>query len=1542
MKPSAATAEFLDQLQLRGVKLWVEGDRLRYSAPAGIMNEDVLGELRRRKPEIISSLHPRQQSAGAAIEALPRDGLLPLSFAQQRIWFLDQLEPENPFYNVTLAKHIHGPLDIDCLRNSLLELIKRHEVLHSICINTDEGPQISVVPPEEFGDSDHWFAVEHLPETTSDSELQQRVNAEVRCAVRLNQAPLLRVRLFCRGSLEAVLAFATHHFVVDGWSCGIMMRELSEIYAALTEGRAAQLQQLTRHYADFAAWQARWLEGSEPKRQLAFWDQQLQNLATLDLPVDKPRPPVLSYKGSIYHFELPTALTRQLKEFARSEGLTLYMCLLAGFQILLHRYSQQDEVVVGTAVSNRHTTELEGLLGPFVNTLVLRGDLAGNPGFRQLVHKARDIAAAAFAHQDLPFEVLVEHLKPERDRSRSPLFQILFVVHQYSSAEELRLAGSRCTDFPVSPGTTMYDLFLQLVELNGTLSGSVEYSTDLFESSTIKRMVSHLATLLVAAADAPDTPILDLPLMDPDELRQLSSARNAAAMDFPRTLRIEQLFAQQALRTPDSIAIGCGDTNLNYAELELRANQLAGYLRASGLNAGDLAGIYLERSPDMLIALLAVMQAGATYVPLDPIFPAERIRFMMADAGLACLITHSMLRSQLTDCPDLVVELDTSPVAAAPPLGQTPDAHATADSLAYVIYTSGSTGQPKGVQLSHRNVVNFLTSMALEPGMTAADRLVAVTTLSFDIAVLELFLPLCTGGCVVIAEREVAADGARLARLIASSNATVMQATPATWQLLLNAGWRGHPGLKALCGGEALPRELADRLIALGLDLWNMYGPTETTIWSSISHVPAEGPITIGKPIGNTRMYILDSQLRALPVGVPGELCIAGEGVSCGYRGRPELTADRFVQDPFGEPGQLLYRTGDLARYRDNGDIECLGRNDNQVKIRGYRMELGEIEAALVRHPMVNQAIVVAREDRTGEKRLAGYLIASPSLLEGDDATRSRDEQLSQWRDLWQNAYAGSEMPDPAFDISGWKSSYTGQPIPAPQMREWVESTAARISSLGAKRILEIGAGTGLLVARVAPHCQRYLAVDFSPASVRAVNRLCSGQPDLAHVEARQLAADALAELQGEQFDLIILNSVAQYFPDQRYLLGVLQAMAALLSANGRMFLGDLRCLALLDAYHASVQLSQADDELPLNRLADRVRMRREGEEELLLDPAFFSRLDSELPGLKRVEFQLKDSTVRNEMTCFRYDVVLYQGGAGVTSQAPASLEWQADSDMDWLNRQLQKIPVGGLLVTAIADARLQPEILTLRALQQAATDDNPDTTAGHLRQSVLQTQAQGLQPCDIYRLAEANQLSVQLIFTAPGLFNALFSQPGEVHDGRLMLPARNLALAECSNNPLQSRIERNLAPALREHLQKSLPDYMVPSSYAMLTQFPLTPNGKIDRKALPAPDQPTGPAYTPPRNATEVKLAGIWEELLAIDQVGVLDDFFGLGGHSLLATQLVSRIRNGFQLNIPLNTLFDHPTVAKLAVVLDTLNWARDGVQAAPESGADIVELEI
>ena len=714
----------------------------------------------------------------------------------------------------------------------------------------------------------------------------------------LTAGPLLRAVLYRLSERQHVLLVLMHHIITDGWSMAIFGRELAALYAAFLEGKPSPLAEMPLQYADFAVWQREWLKGERLEKQLAYWKRQLEGVTDLELPTDRLRPAVQTYRGDHISLNISGKLTNRLKALSRQEGVTLFMVLLGAFQLLLHRYSGQDEIAVGTPIANRNRSEIEGLIGFFVNTLVLRSDLKGDPSFRELLGRVREVALGAYAHQDLPFEKLIEELKPERDLSKTPLFQVMLALQNVPSAT-LELAGLEIESLEVRSKTAKFDLMLSMAEENGELRGELKYSADLFHPETILRMAGHLKSLLEGIAANPEARLSELPLLTAEERRQLLVEWNETRTEYPRDKCIHRLFEEQVERTPDALALIFENQRLTYRELNARANQLAHHLQKLGVGPEALVGLFVDRSLNMVVGLLGILKAGGAYVPLDPGYPRERLAFMLEDAHGTVLLTQARLRAALPANAPHAVCLDTDREMIADEAETNPPTRVAGGNLAYVIYTSGSTGKPKGVQVPHRAVVNFLSSMRHEFGLDSRDGLLAVTTLSFDVAGMELFLPLCLGARVILAGRDAARDGRQLGEKLEETRATVLHLTPVTWRMLVEAGWQGAGELKMLCGGEALTRSLANELLGRSDRLWNLYGPTETTIWSTMSRVDGEGEVVpIGRPIANTQVYILDAYLQPTPIGVPGELHVGGPGLARGYLNRPDLTADKFIPDP--------------------------------------------------------------------------------------------------------------------------------------------------------------------------------------------------------------------------------------------------------------------------------------------------------------------------------------------------------------------------------------------------------------------------------------------------------------------------------------------------------------------------------------------------------------------------------------------------------------------------------------------------------------------
>jgi amino acid adenylation domain-containing protein len=955
------------------------------------------------------------------IVPVPRKGPLPLSFAQERLWFLHRLETRTLAYNESAAFRLEGRLDVAALRWSLDELLRRHESLRTTFPEVDGQAVQAIQPPAPFPITA--VDLRGLPPAVRETQPRRLALGQVRRPFDLARGPLVRGLLVCLGKREHVVFFSFHHIVFDGWSTGIFVRELSALYGARIAGAPSPLPPLPIQYADFAAWQRRWLRGEVLERQLAYWRERLAGIAPLGLVTDRPRPVSPQASGGLRFVAIPPALTERLRAFSGSRGVTLFMTLLAAFQALLHRYTGQDDVAVGSPIANRERGEVETLIGFFVNMLVLRTDLAGDPSFGELLERVRQVSLGAYAHQSLPFEKLVEELRPDRDLRRTPLFQVGFqLLNVSASALELPELALRPVDFAAR--AAKFDLELALSEGDERLDGLLDYDAGLFDAATMERLLAHFERLLAAAVEQPGLQLSELPLLTLAERHQMLREWNDTAIAYEGGVCLHELVAAQAARTPEAVAACCEGEALTYRELVDRARSLALHLRALGVAPDGRVGVLLERSLEMIVGLLGVMEAGAAYVPLDPSLPAERLGVLVESAGLAVILTRERHAALVPARGERVVLLDKdsaaishTPSAAAPSVreewrsGDVAEQPGTSlpagavrvgeGNLAYVLYTSGSTGAPKGVMIPHQGIVNRLLWMQEAFGLTAEDRVLQKTPFGFDVSLWELFWPLLTGARLVFARPEGHKDPRYLVDLIAREGITTLHFVPSMLEVFL-----GAPGVESLhslrrvvASGEALPPPLVRRFFTrLGhAELHNLYGPTEASVDVSVWSCGPEPPrasVPIGRPIANHGLYVVDRCLGPQPVGVPGELLLGGPGLARGYLGRPDLTAAAFIPDPFGgAPGGRLYRTGDLVRHLPDGNVEFLGRIDHQVKVRGFRIELGEIEAALACQPGVREAVVLLREDAPGDKRLVAYVTGEVVV---EDLRRPLRERLPE------------------------------------------------------------------------------------------------------------------------------------------------------------------------------------------------------------------------------------------------------------------------------------------------------------------------------------------------------------------------------------------------------------------------------------------------------------------------------------------------------------------------------------------------------------------
>lgn len=931
----------------------------------------------------------------------------PLSLAQQRVWYLHKLDPKATAYNLPSAFHLRGDLNLIALETSLSDLIQRQDSLRTCVADHDGMPTQKIVSWDELFPSGFKLElkdISHLPDKKG--HLQQCfVDAQKEC-FDLYKAPLWQVALYRLDAQDHVLFFMPHHLVFDGWSFDIFVHELVTGYEARCSQTAAKLPELAFQYTDYALWQRQWLESGELQSQLGYWQQQLNGvLPTLEMPFDFPREPTGNTAGDQVFFELENRLTQRLSHAAVKQGCSLFMVILAAYAVLLNRYTRQDELLIGAPMADRSRPGTGELIGFFVNALALRIQIDPGADFLSLLKDVREKCLGAFSNQDTPFEKLLENVKVERDLSQSPVFQTS-LTYQDVSRRESSMAALDIQQIEVPAVDSLLDISAWLKRRGDRITGAFVYKTTLFERETVEQLVRHFVHLLesisVAIEAADKLPVSKLAIYGPSERQLLLAMGQGETCQWQHSTLLDLITPPQE-HAADAVAVICGETTLSREALETRSNQLAHRLIAVGVEPGNLVGVCVQRSVDLPVVLLGILKAGGAYVPLDPEYPADRLAYMAQDAALRFLVTSGTRQDQRPHVTHCLVLEDLAIALAAMPQTRPEIRVLDASSPAYVIYTSGSTGKPKGVCVSHGSVVNFLSSMARRPGLEADDCLLAVTTLSFDIAVLELMLPLVTGARLIIASPQDVVDARRLQELLVKHAVTCMQATPATWRLLLGSSWQGRFPAKVLCGGEALAPDLADALLGTGVELWNMYGPTETTVWSSCGPVqrcavtlsPGKDramPISLGEAIANTQLLVLDAVDAPVPHGVAGELCIGGSGVALGYLNRDELTSARFVANPCGSG--RIYRTGDLVRYRRDGSLEYFGRLDNQVKVRGYRIELEEIESCLRAHPQVKDCALSVREERAGDARLVLFVVWESQALTLTDVRRFLQAQL--------------------------------------------------------------------------------------------------------------------------------------------------------------------------------------------------------------------------------------------------------------------------------------------------------------------------------------------------------------------------------------------------------------------------------------------------------------------------------------------------------------------------------------------------------------------
>jgi amino acid adenylation domain-containing protein len=1486
---------------------------------------------------------------------------VPATEAQKEIWASVQLgDDANCAYNESVSLRFRGDLDVENFRAALQALIQRHEALRTTL--SPDGTTLCIV--ENLIIDIPLFDLVELAAPELQANIDRYLKQAVEQPFDLEYGPLFRAQILRLQPQEYFVILTAHHIICDGWSWAVMMPDLGKLYSSFCQGINPDFE-IADRFSDYALM----LEEAEGSEEMlateAYWLKQFSGtVPILDLPVDRPRPPLRTFNSTRKDQVIDPGVVDQLKQLSKRLGCSFMTTFLAAFEVFLHRLTGQDDLVVGIPSAGQAATGMTNLVGHCVNLLPLRTRIDPNQAFSEYLRSRRSKVLEAYDYQQFTFGSLVKQLSIPRDPSRIPLVSTIFNIDQALEASNLPFAGLDVEFFSNPRTYENFELSVNATEYKQKFILEWEYNTDLFDHDTACRQIAIFVTLLEGIVANPDQEIAKLPFLPAAE-QQLITAWNQTQSDFPSDVCIHELFEAQAERTPDAIAVVFEQKSLTYRELSIESNQLAHYLRSLGVTSDTFVGLCLNRSLEMAIAFLGILKAGGAYLPLDPNYPADRLAFMMQDTQVNVLVTSQALQQRVPTSGLQVVALDQDWEQIAKLSTTCPSRLATPDHLAYIIYTSGSTGVPKGVLIEHRGLVNHCTAIAQKFGLSTADRVMQFASISFDIAVEELFPAWISGATVVFRTDEILASMSDFVQFVAQQKITILDLPTAFWQEWVNQMETLSKPLPAcvrlVCvGGEKAARSTYDtwlKHVGASCRWINTYGPTETTVTATlyeplINPQPDQtlGEIPIGQPIANVQTYVLDRHAQPVPIGVPGELYIGGTGLARAYLNRPDVTAERFIANPFtSDATARLYRTGDLVRYLPDGNLEFLGRTDNQIKIRGFRVELGEIEATLLQHPAVREAAVVTTEDIPGYKSLVGYVTLSS--VAGETNSDKSSKQVADWQQRWDLLYqtgVESQADEPnstlVDDIAILRQLSDRDDFEA-EAREWLDQTLARIRNLNPDRVLEIGCGSGQLLTEIAPICSQYVGTDYALLALQALEKhLQTLDRPLPQVTLKHRAADNFQGIEPASFDTIIIHSVIQYFPDAQYLLQVIENALQALKPGGCLYIGDVQSYALLETYHTSDQLKRSPETMTLSTFKDVVSNRIRNEDELVVDPDFFYALKNRISAISHVDVQLRRGHQWNETTQFHYDVFIRIAPQSVTTVEPDWHHWQSEAlSIESLGDRLKSEQPDVYCINHIPNARIQKEIQTLVHLQSAKFN-----TLAELSASLPKTFT-GVDPEALWTLGDQLGYDVKVRWSAQatdGEMEAIFTRslhPPIWVETTVASSKETSHLEIFANSPmLKQTVDPQMIPQLRQFLKEHLPDYMVPTHFMILEAMPLTPSGKLDRKALPTPiverlDLAEG--YVAPRNKAEQTIADVWAQVLRLERVGIHSNFFELGGHSLLATQVIARLRQAFEIELPLRSLFEQPTVAGLSSRIETLKWATQSLQTSHNEATEEYE---
>lgn len=1460
-------------------------------------------------------------SSAKAVESYP------LSSPQRDIWLNQLLHPDVPLYNIGGYVRIDGPIDPAIFVQAINQVMQDNDALRTLLCEGDTQP------------SQTFAGCVHIDVDCHDFSGQEAVALDwmIRAMAQpfpLYGAPLCQFAL-CKVSNACYYWFKKYHqLIADGQTLALIVQRVAAAYNAMVAGRASD-ERGRYSYQAFIADDQAYLTSEKYIEDKRYWQAKYQQFPEPLIPrryAAKYRDQIIPSQRTTLSLERP--FFERLSGFAEDHNTSASPIILGVLYCYLSRTMYRNDLSIGFYTLNRETDAFKQTAGCFAEVMPALFRYGADVSFSDLLQAINLDTQQDAQHARIPVGDITRALERAQKNRQRPFDVALFYrEHNFDAT----FAGSAVTFTPLPNGFTQNPLTLSVDKFHAQdiIQVNFDYNLGAFESEEIELLKARFAFLLGEVLRQPDVPIGDLQIMPEAEHRRILFTFNDTATAYPADRCVHELFEAQGAHTPNATAVVFGDQQITYADLNTKANQLAHYLQTLGVKPDVLVGVYVERSIDMIIGLLGILKAGGAYLPLDLSYPETLLTFMLEDANVSVLLTQEHLKGNLPPTAVQVLCIDRAEQELAQFSQENLNSSATADNLAYVIYTSGSTGRPKGVEVPHRGVVRLLFGVDYAP-LDGDQTILLLAPISFDASTLELWGPLLHGGTCVVYPHCVP-NPRELERVLTEHRITCLWLTAALFNSVIDQRPQALASVPhLLTGGEALSVPHVRRALEAlpHTQLVNGYGPTENTTFTCTYPIPRHldpevRSIPIGRPIGNTQVYIMDRHQRPVPIGVPGELYIGGDGLARGYLNRPQLTAEKFIHHPFSDnPASCLYRTGDWVRYLPDGNIEFLGRIDNQIKLRGFRVELGEIETTLEQHPAVRQAIVALQEDKDN-KRLVAYIVKHSASDEPGKQDDTSQEFVGLWQQLYEKTYSqASTQQDAALNI--WSSSYTEQPIPEAEMREWLDRTVDHIMALKPRNALEIGCGTGMLLARVAPHCQTYVGTDFSRSALDHIRKMQQVVDGLDHITLLERMADDFTGFVPESFDTIIINSVLQHFPNMDYLLRVMAGIIKLVQKGGHILIGDVSNLAMLETFHTSVQLFQAADQVVCSQLRQSIQYHMAQERDLWVTPSFFLALQHYFPEVTHMQVMPKLGHYHNQLTRFRYEALLHINTAIQPLTDIKWIDWHAQLTLDEMRRFLSETQPQALGIRHIPNARLHDEMIAIRWLREA----EPDETVGQLRVFISHQPHIGMEPDAIWGLHEELPYHVEISWlnmTTEGRYDAVFTPNAWPFRPAIFREETDIkAWAAYANDPAQKTSDRQLIPQLRSFLQERLPEYMMPAAFVVLDTFPLNPNGKVDRRALAQIPveryQLSEEAFVAPRTSEEKTVAGIWAEVLGLECIGLHDDFFTLGGNSLTGMALINRLQQQFNQRISLADLFTAPTIAGLMASLH---------EAAPVSSA-------